>query len=654
MRRTGVFLLAALAACSRSDDAVEVSASEHALTGATRTFEVDIHVFCEGGDCEQTDDAFERGMLESFEGVNLKWRFAKISFRPIRRIHLHSKFVHINADTGPSDIPGVTNEELREELDSTVADANPQSIALYILPNWDCGGGTRSMHCGSLPVSSITHELGHYFCLSHTFNRRDLPDLAADYDRDNIADTPPDPSNQRPFRGTEIDDLDEDGVPYPHRVWCDKTEHQGAEPGPGIQVTDSGSPLNSFCTAECFQSLADRTVTSAPFAPLTENAMSYYGGDCKGPYVLDGVRHEAFTVGQRDKIQQCATNRHATLVDICEDKGGDSDSDGLCDTEDPCPQRPALAGLDRDLDGDGLLDGCDSCPAHSGAGSTSDFDNDGVCDAADHDMDNDGCSNSLDGNPMSAWYLSGSRVGDNCSEGVYTFEGNDSDGDGRLDCHELETDNDSDGVPDAKDKCPADPANRCHLRVSCPLYPAWYLGCKLGGCNEHVVKLVSAVNPQHVVTFPSIEIANRTLYLRSLPDQTASETARTLLGSTMPFGMADRLRLELWHIKGSSMKALIAEFSPKEIPLGAIDRGSTVAFTPASGRLPARLETTWGPTVTSATDLADLDRDGVPDFADNCPSQMNLWQGDQDRDRIGDTCDPDFTPEVELECSVED
>jgi len=38
----------------------------------------------------------------------------------------------------------------------------------------------------------------------------------------------------------------------------------------------------------------------------------------------------------------------------------------------------------------------------------------------------------------------------------------------------------------------------------------------------------------------------------------------------------------------------------------------------------------------------DMDADGVPDLADNCPSVPNTDQRDRDRDRVGDPCDPDL------------
>jgi hypothetical protein len=41
--------------------------------------------------------------------------------------------------------------------------------------------------------------------------------------------------------------------------------------------------------------------------------------------------------------------------------------------------------------------------------------------------------------------------------------------------------------------------------------------CHLGGCNEHLVKLVSVINPADVMTFSAIEIANIEIGERDRP-----------------------------------------------------------------------------------------------------------------------------------------
>jgi len=59
----------------------------------------------------------------------------------------------------------------------------------------------------------------------------------------------------------------------------------------------------------------------------------------------------------------------------CTNLGGDTDGDGVCDTQDQCP------GFDDNLDadGDGIPDDCDACPNSA----TGDSDGDGICDDID-------------------------------------------------------------------------------------------------------------------------------------------------------------------------------------------------------------------------------------------------------------------------------
>ena len=51
--------------------------------------------------------------------------------------------------------------------------------------------------------------------------------------------------------------------------------------------------------------------------------------------------------------------------------------------------------------------------------------------------------------------------------------------------------------------------------------------------------------------------------------------------------------------------------------------------------------------VSATGGLADTDLDGFDDGADNCPALFNPDQRDDDRDGLGNTCDP--TPGVQPE-----
>lgn len=132
---------------------------------------------------------------------------------------------------------------------------------------------------------------------------------------------------------------------------------------------------------------------------------------------------------------------HAPIPPICQcaPPGPDTDGDGQCDANDPCP-------MDNpdDTDRDGMCDSDDPCPDDD----TNDRDGDGVCneddpcpDDADNDADGDGlCAGD-----------------DPCPEDF----GNDLDGDGVCESDDpcpddSPDDSDGDGVCDSDDPCPGD------------------------------------------------------------------------------------------------------------------------------------------------------------------------------------------------------
>jgi len=155
----------------------------------------------------------------------------------------------------------------------------------------------------------------------------------------------------------------------------------------------------------------------------------------------------------------------------------DSDSDGVPDTTDNCPNIPNPN--QTDLDGDGTGDACDDCL---------DIDQDTICDDVDNcpgtpnpdqeDTDGDGigdvCDDCLDSDQDSVCDgvdncpttpntdqtdIDGDGMGDACDDCI------DSDGDGVCDPDDVcpgsddTVDTDSDGIPDDCDSCPNDADN---------------------------------------------------------------------------------------------------------------------------------------------------------------------------------------------------
>ncbi len=147
--------------------------------------------------------------------------------------------------------------------------------------------------------------------------------------------------------------------------------------------------------------------------------------------------------------------------------GGDTDSDGVSDLTDNCPQDSNPNQLDTDGDGDG--DECDddqdndgidndfdNCPLVANA-AQADEDNDGFGDVCDTDTDNDGINDDGDNSGLAGdnSCTSGQLIDcdDNCPFDKNTDQ-KDSNHDGLGDaCGSDLGDADKDGVPNYKDNC---------------------------------------------------------------------------------------------------------------------------------------------------------------------------------------------------------
>jgi hypothetical protein len=159
------------------------------------------------------------------------------------------------------------------------------------------------------------HEMGHHFCLRHTFTGQDLatnpPMPNHDGDVGIVSDTPGDPmrveKSDKTLRcqmspGTVCtEDGNECGVNGPC-VGFIKQNHEYCDITVQTNVTD-GSPQDSYCTPDCKRCTSgpcldgqSGTLTPTNDAPLTHAAMSYYpGADCKGPIVVGGMVRQGFT-----------------------------------------------------------------------------------------------------------------------------------------------------------------------------------------------------------------------------------------------------------------------------------------------------------------------------------------------------------------------
>jgi photosystem II stability/assembly factor-like uncharacterized protein len=160
-----------------------------------------------------------------------------------------------------------------------------------------------------------------------------------------------------------------------------------------------------------------------------------------------------------------SVDRDGSLQPVCAScpNGEDDDADGVCLSEDNCPEVPNPAQLDGDMDGFG--DACDGCPADPDKSVP------GLCGCgvAETDTDSDGTPDCLDLCPTDTNKTAPGVCG--CGEADI-----DTDNDGTLDCLDLcptdpdktapglcgcgvaDTDTDTDGTPDCNDLCPTDPA----------------------------------------------------------------------------------------------------------------------------------------------------------------------------------------------------
>jgi hypothetical protein len=595
---------------------------------------------------------------------------------------------------------------------STANDPNMVTSGIY------CNGyyGTPARDTGPL----WAHEMSHHFCLPHTFTMQDPIEVApnpVDHEGDGLTDTPPDPTNpERTDHPLVCPDLSlcqnsgdcfafgecarRDDVFGDQRDFCLRVVQYGAN--------DDGSPHPDHCAALCKRcingpcnvALSTGNLTPLGYQPLEHVAPSYYGRDCRGPFVLNGQSYYAFSPDQIDRVASCRSDipDRANLPEVCGALGGDSDNDGICDDGDgsgtagdnPCDSLQTTGCDDncrtvkntpqRDLDDDGDGDACDLCIANGSP--TGDMDNDGIGDLCDPDRDGDGCNNGIDQHPDQIEFEELTITYTGCSSRVETvtyLESEDSN-DPDLARHCRDLDDDDDGIcdsggpyvflpgngvpiggcvpgPGGFDPCPVTSGIVCDLIDPGPLCPPDWLICLLTDCNESFIKITNVINPapENEVIIDRFRIVNRSLYLLPPDGMTPSQMALSLQGIAgspaggaafaPQAGSADPQRMEIWSRATNELVAVVVDaYDPAGIAYGEISRGTVVAVTPGDGAAapPLAVATTYGVGVDPGDSLPDADGDGRPEWSDNCIMAGNFDQTDADDDGFGNACDADL------------
>ena len=672
--------------------AVVCSCLAPAVAGAV-TFGLQPQVYCPSANhpCSYPDEeALAENILRNIAEMNVIYKVTGISFQPKPPIfHYGTPYTNITANVGLSNDKQTPNDTLVQQLLDTVAAPDPSEITLFLIPGlklcWQSGitpGSDKDLALFCVPENSqgnaYAHELGHYFCLAHTQSFDDTANAAPNPPQDadvawvvngvNVLDTPNDPGPLEFYdytlvangkdgnldaNGKLLSDWDAANHGVPLHDYCTSNYHDGTNPGD--IGPDAGSPHVGYCDGTCWSYDANGQELANPaFAPIIYDVMSYY--HCPGPFVLNGIRHEAFTPGQVKMINACwktpLNPNRANLVDVCKGRGGDTDNDGLCNVDDNCPKVPNnTPDRFKDTDLDGVPDDCDNCMVTQNP-DQADKDGDGMGDVCDGDRDGDGCANWEDQHPDDSLVPIGTWVSATCAEhsGVeYGWEGRNSDGDGLADCQDLDDDND--GIPDDQDPCPTIVGANCTSVQDCGGAP-WQDLCARGGCNDILLVVVDAVNPDPTTTLQvdHVEIVKDHLYLYPPVGLTPSETARGIVGPVPTGGVVGRAvtaparrQVQLWSKASGALLAIVADFDPASIALGDLRHGNLVVLAPPHGETTTLdVAMVWSVGATRDSTLPDGDGDGVPDTVDDCVAVANAAQLDTDHDGFGDACDADL------------
>jgi hypothetical protein len=673
------------------------------------TFDLHVRAYCAPGtNCGFASYAdYRQRVLDGVQEMNLQWRAAGVSFRPIVFSFVEDEFY--SGLEGCNE--GAAFDALRADWRANVASQWPNAITIMVTQgtNWCCtdppdgpynpppNGDTWPNLLGIFCDANRTaydlgtiwaHEMGHYWCLRHTFTREDTATSWPappfwDYDTlYNVNDTPPDPEKLEPYdpdhplRG----DLDANVNLQEGHEWCQEQTHWG--------TVDDGSPHPSYCSIYCYEYSGG---VKSQIYPGTDPrwAMTYYSHLCRGPFVINGQYFAAFSPDSITQIGVCRAQvqERIDLNELC-GTNGDFDNDGWCDHWDNCPYHMNTDQQNTDSDIYGG-DVCDLCPFDPNP--TGDMDDDGIGDICDADKDGDECDDTNDENSNQSSQVVGMQFKPGCGIGVepsYLWDGTDSDGDGCRNCNDPDDDNDlvcdgpngePFGTPCTKnllgcaagpDPCPTSEADLCNIQIlgaPSECLPAW-LVCIGGTCvMDFFLKIVSVINPAEEVIFDEFRIANETIFLSKLPMMTISQMAEIIKGDFTAGGysqqeagaglasgvtthqLGDPVRMEIWSRRTNERVAIVAEYDESHIVAGDVTRSRFLAVTPTIdilGNPEILIDPIWAHYQEVGELASDLDTDGIPDVSDMCVTEYDPLQMDADGDGFGNACDADLNNDL--------
>ncbi len=329
----------------------------------------------------------------------------------------------------------------------------------------------------------------------------------------------------------------------------------------------------------------------------------------------------------------------------CDNFGGDTDGDGVCNDEDNCPGTPNADQADSDNDGVG--DVCDTVDPCENLGG--DTDGDGVCDDEDNcpdtpnadqaDSDNDG-------------------VGDVCD----TVDP----------CDNLGGDTDGDGVCDDEDPCPDDPLNDCEITPPCSSnatntnyefiqqvslgtidnnsgnnngyadYTSLSTDLEVGG-NYTITLVPGFVNTAYLEYWTVMIDFSGDGDFDDAGEVMLTDSGNTTISGqiTIPSGTSlgnKYLRISMMY-NGAPPECGEFQYGEVEDYFVNIKSSGCAVGTSCNDGNDCTINDVYDVNCNCEGELQDADGDNVCDTEDNCPDISNPDQADSDGDGLGDVCD---------------